>query len=115
MLGLSLRDCPLDSALEVGERLVGIVGRVSSPRFVDRRRKDAKRGGSRLRYMTTLSNGVAHGIFVGLRYRGIMWFVLDGSQAGRGVVPWCVPPGRERHAQTSAGCPDLIVLGCVER
>ena len=39
MSSLCLRDDSLDSALEVGERPVRIVGRVSSPRFVDRRRE----------------------------------------------------------------------------
>ena len=39
MSSLCLRDDPLDSALEVGGGPVRIVGRVSSPRFVDRRRE----------------------------------------------------------------------------
>ncbi len=34
-----LGDDPLDPALEVGERLIRMVGRVSSPRFIDRRRE----------------------------------------------------------------------------
>ena len=37
MLSLGLRDDRMVSAGEVGERLVGMVGRVSSPRFVGRR------------------------------------------------------------------------------
>jgi DNA-binding CsgD family transcriptional regulator len=120
MFSLGLRDDPLVSALEVGERPARMVGRVSSPRFVDRRKEllaieaalARTRGGCGSVVFVGGEAGIGKSRLIselagGAERQGMTVVVGECLPLGEGELPYAPIVGALRSLVAQQGAPEL--------